>query len=247
MSVDLRVDWCDHKAAEYAVMHWHYSKTMPTSKLVKIGAWENEKFIGAVIFSYGSNKSIGQAYGLKMQECCELVRVALGKHESHTSQVVAKSIALLKKQSPGLRLILSLADQTEGHIGTLYQAGNWIYVGYSTGDPRVRKYIDKSGRTLHWRTVGPMLNSRGLTESVESARAFGLIPQEHLPKLKYLYPLDRAMRKQIAPLAKPYPKRETCGQSIEGDTSAPTEGESSILSGRSNDATGQTPVLIDNL
>lgn len=38
------------------------------------------------------------------------------------------------------------------------------------------------------------------------------------PKLKYLYPLDRAMRKQIAPLAKPYPKRKTCGQSVEGDT-----------------------------
>lgn len=245
MSVDLRVDWCDHKAAEYAVMNWHYSKTMPTSKLVKIGAWENNRFIGAIVFSYGSNKAIGQSYGLTMQECCELVRVALGKHESHTSAVVAKAISLLKKQSPGLRLILSLADQTEGHIGTLYQAGNWIYAGYSTGDPRVRKYIDRSGRTLHWRTVGPMLNSRGLTESVESARAFGLIPQEHLPKHKYLYPLDRAMRKQITPLAKPYPKRATCEQSVEGDTVGDQSTEEGSIPSVRSDSTSIEPVLID--
>ncbi len=31
-------------------------------------------------------------------------------------------------------------------------------------------------------------------------------------KYKYLYPLDRAVRRQIAPLAKPYPKREPCGK-----------------------------------
>ncbi len=37
MSVDLRVDWCSHKAAKYAVTHWHYSRTMPSGKLAKIG------------------------------------------------------------------------------------------------------------------------------------------------------------------------------------------------------------------
>ena len=37
-------------------------------------------------------------------------------------------------------------------------------------------------------------------------------------KYKYLYPLDRAMRRQIEPLRKPYPKREPCGQRVNGDT-----------------------------
>ena len=43
-------------------------------------------------------------------------------------------------------------------------------------------------------------------------------------KHRYLYPLDRAMRKQIEPLRKPYPKRETCGPSVEGDTLPQAEG-----------------------
>ena len=44
-SVDLKVDWCSYEAAKYAVMHWHYSKTMPAGKTVKLGVWENGRFI----------------------------------------------------------------------------------------------------------------------------------------------------------------------------------------------------------
>lgn len=53
---------------------------------------------------------------------------------------------------------------------------------------------------------------------------------------RYLYPLDRAMRRQIAPLAQPYPKRETCGPSVEGDT--PPQAESVV---RSNGAASELP------
>jgi hypothetical protein len=43
-------------------------------------------------------------------------------------------------------------------------------------------------------------------------------------KHKYLYPLDKAMRAQIAPLAKPYPKRP-CAASIDSDAPATQAGE----------------------
>ena len=41
----LKLDWCSHEAATFAVMHWHYSKAMPKSKLAKVGVWEDGKFI----------------------------------------------------------------------------------------------------------------------------------------------------------------------------------------------------------
>jgi hypothetical protein len=49
----LRLDWCSHAAAKYAVEHWHYSQTMPVGKLAKIGVWEDNKYIGAIIFGLG--------------------------------------------------------------------------------------------------------------------------------------------------------------------------------------------------
>ena len=73
----LHLDWADHEAAVYAVMHWHYSQAMPTGRLIKVGVWEAGKFMGVVLFGRGANAQIGSPYDLKQTEICELVRVAL--------------------------------------------------------------------------------------------------------------------------------------------------------------------------
>lgn len=111
----LEVNWCGYDAAKYACENFHYSKSVPAGKLVKIGAWEDGKFIGAVLFGRGANKSIGSPYGLSQTECCELVRVALTKHVSFVSEILSKAIKLLRQASPGLRLIVSYADIEQNH------------------------------------------------------------------------------------------------------------------------------------
>ena len=199
--VDLRVDWCSYEAAKYAVMHWHYSKTMPAGKLLKIGAWEDGEFIGCVIFGRGAIYHIGDPYGLEQTECCELVRVALRQHSTPTSRIVSIAIGMVKRQSPQLRLLVSYADSKEGHLGILYQATNWVYVG-GTSAPwiRVREEL------RHPRSVNAQYGTWSLgwiQEHIDPESE--LVPMP--PKYKYLYPLDRAMRRQIEPLAQPYPKR----------------------------------------
>lgn len=213
--VDLKVDWCEHKAAEYSVTHWHYSKSMPTPPVLKIGAWENGKFIGVVLFSRGANNNLGKPYKLSPIEICELTRVALSKHISAVTEIVSKAIKFLVAQSPGIRLIVSFADPNQGHIGTIYQAGNWIYSGMANSTP---KYRTRDGKILHQRQVSKtgIKPQYGELRVVPKISDCTVIPQHD--KHRYLYPLDRAMRKQIAPLAKPYPKHETCGRSVEGDT-----------------------------
>lgn len=126
---NLRLDFCSREAALFAVKHWHYSKTLPASKLFKIGVWENQKFIGCVIYSYGANPQIGKPYGLKQTEICELTRVALAKHQSSVSKIVAISLKILKRENPKLKLVISYADKDQNHLGVIYQASNWIYVG----------------------------------------------------------------------------------------------------------------------
>ena len=190
---DLKLDWCSHEAAKYAVTHWHYSRTMPVSRVVHIGVWESGVFVGCVLFSRGASPWIGSPYGLKQTEACELVRVALREHQSETSRAVSIALRLLKKQSPGLRLIVSYADPEQGHHGGIYQAMNWLYVGTSAAK---------------WTANGQ--HNRTLGTSIEKAKKkYGenVKIEMHAPKHKYLMPLDTEMRAQILPLAKPYPKR----------------------------------------
>jgi hypothetical protein len=214
MRAGLHVDFCSHEAAKYAVMRWHYSRAMPSSKLVRFGVWEDNKFSGAVIFGIGANRHLARPFSLADTEVCELVRVALAPGRRYpTSQVVAVALRLLKRQSPGLRLVVSYADLGEGHLGTLYQAGGWLYLGTSD-----QSYLRIHGRIVHPRTVYDRYGRGG--QSVPWLRA-NVDPKaervEMASKLRYVMPLDKAMRRQLAPQARAYPK--SAAEVNPGDTS----------------------------
>ncbi len=198
----LRIDWCTHEAAKYAVENWHYSKALPSGKLVKVGAWEDGKFIGCVIFGRGANNNAGSPYGLAVTELAELVRVALRGHVTPVSRVMAISIRFLVKQSPGMRLIFSYADPAQGHHGGIYQAGGWVYAGRSCA----QRAVVVDGKEVHKRTASAAYGTASpakIAAMTGKAASWGAETSKHT----YLLPLDAAMRAQLAPLAKPYPKR----------------------------------------
>lgn len=211
---NFRGDWCSHAAGLFACRRWHYSRCLPAGKSARVGCWESNQFIGVVIFSRGNTPHIGGPFGLAQDEVVELTRVALGVHDSPTSRIVAVALRLLRKQSPGLRLVVSYADPAHGHVGTLYQAGGWCYVGQTRRESLLRVH----GRLLHPRTVGSRYGHRGvlwLRRHIDGTAERIILP----PKHKYVFPLDAAMRDQLLPLLRPYPKRE---RSADSGTAVPT-------------------------
>jgi hypothetical protein len=211
----LKVDWCTHEAAKYAVENWHYSKRLPMPPLVKIGAWEDGKYIGCVLFSRGANQNIGAPYGLAQTECCELVRVALRNHATPVTRIVAIALRFLRKNAPGIRLAVSYADPSEGHHGGIYQGGGWVYAGESGS---ATKYLH-DGRWKHSREVNAVSFASTGQPGSGKIRNWQSLPKKQFPgKHKYLMPLDDAMRAQIAPLSRPYPKKITRAGSADSGT-----------------------------
>ena len=198
----LIVSACSQKAATHSVMKWHYSQSMPAGKLITYGVWNNKKFAGSIIYGQGANNRLGQTYDLDIIEVCELVRVALKpKHTFLTSQVVAMSLASLRKDNPGLRLVVSYADTNQNHHGGIYQAMNWIYTGESLAASMIIK-----GKKRHTRSVSAKYGTSKLEWLQKNVD-----PKAHLvkdlAKHKYLMPLDKQMRRQVIKLVKPYPKK----------------------------------------
>ena len=192
MKPQLKIDWATHEAAKYACENWHYSKCLPVGKLVKVGAWENGKFIGVVLFGRGANYNMVKGYGLGQDQGCELVRIALKEHQTPVSKIAAMAMRFLKRQSPDLRLIVSYADPEQGHHGGIYQAGNWLYRGLSASALKVWY----KGKWSHKKTV----DDAGVNQS-------NLMTKRVAGKHTYLMPLDAEMKERILPLSKPYPKR----------------------------------------
>ncbi len=212
MRSDLRIDWATWEAAKYAVEHWHYSKVMPKSKIAKIGAWEDDRFVGVVIFGTGSGGATnGTQYGLlRMFAICELLRVASTEHATPVTRIVSLSMRWIVKAFPRTQMFVSYADPQQNHHGGIYQAGNWIYVGITkpcTVYVDTRGIYGKRGRIYHPRVCSPSGMKTHFNKSRPCPRYDDLTPMRVPGKHKYLYPIAPALRSQIVELAQPYPKR----------------------------------------
>jgi len=108
---------------------------------------------------------------------------------------------MLKREMPGIRLLVSYADLNQGHEGRIYQASNWVFVG-KTG---FEAGIMLKGKLTHRRTINSntaRATSGGCNIMVDPSAA----RHEGKPKYKYLLPLDGDIVKRLKQLSKPYPK-----------------------------------------
>lgn len=154
----LKLNWCDFKSANYACKNWHYSKSMPAGKSVKIGVWEDGKFVGCIIYSRGANNNQAKHFRLGVDELCELSRVALTRHKNPVSKMLSISLKMLKKICPKIKLIFSYADETnQGHKGGIYKADNWEYLGKRIA---TSGHLILNGKLTHNRSISSKYGSK---------------------------------------------------------------------------------------
>jgi hypothetical protein len=199
----LKLDWATHEAAKYACEYWHYSKRIPVNKLVKIGIWEDDIFKGVIIFGMGASATAHIQYNLKSEQVCELVRVAMRDHETPITKLIKIAIKMLIKENKGIELITSFSDPYQGHYGIIYQAGNWIFAGYSA---KVKEYFYNE-KWRHATDVYKRLSSDAIKK---------LKVREKPEKMKYLYPISERMKKYCEEIKQPYIKREKHKSNVDG-------------------------------
>lgn len=226
----LYLEECSYQAAKYAVEHWHYSGNMVHSSIASFGVWESGRFIGTIVYGVSANQHLFKKFAIEDLDGCELMRVAFQSHALPVSQSIAVSLKLLKRMHPRLRLVGSFADTARSHLGGIYKAGNWFYLGTtSPSDEYVvggRQYHGKGLRAVRKTSA---ISSDGFKNVMEWA-AFAFQTEVKViagsVKHRYFYPLDPAMRAQISPLRKPYPT--SVGSAVGGTVSVQETGDGSI-------------------
>lgn len=165
------------------------------------------------------------SFGLRPREMALLARGAC-VHWAPTgtnSRLVSLTCRYLARDTD-CKLVIAYADTDAGEIGTIYQACNWIYIGRGAS---VKQYVAPNGRIYDQKIIYDLRRRRGVLDSVswsEQRRALltaGWMEQKTNPKHRYVCILDkkdRALRKVVEGMKRPYPKRDVCVRSIEGDT-----------------------------
>lgn len=192
----MRLERASAKAVQYAVLNFHYTKAVPTVQVayaVFNGAGE---WCGVICYSLGANSNIAKPYGMKQGQVAELVRVALNGKQDSTSKAVGLSMKLLSKGCPLIQMLVSYADTGQDHIGTIYQATNWVFTGKCGGESA--EIDPATGRACHRKTIHAKYGHNNGFERVKKS-----------DKLKYIYPLTKSAKAIAETLRKPYPKKPT--------------------------------------
>ena len=196
-------------AVRYACLNFHYAKAVPQASYAYNIYNDDHDWCGVIIFGTGATPNIARCVGLNTGEVVELVRVALNGRQQTTSQCVAQSLKRLHRDAPHIKAVVSYADPEQGHIGTIYQATNWLYVGTTEEyqkSHRATAYVI-FGKRMHPKTVyshGWKQSEKWLRENVDP-NAYELYEK---PKLKYLFCFDKRIRAYWKAKARPYPKKD---------------------------------------
>ena len=193
---------CPYRQAKDAAEAWHYTGTLPAAGLDCYGVTEAGRFVGVVAFGHGANYHLADPFGLRQSEVRELVRVALSDRRlTPTSRIVAAALHRLHSERREVRAVVSYADTAQGHIGTLYQAGNWFYLGTSG----TSRSLWLHGRRYHARSVYDRYGTNSLARlrAEVDPNAFATVD---LPKHKYAWAWQAWMRRRLRRMHRPYPR-----------------------------------------
>lgn len=109
----------NRKEAEKLVADYHYSGYVPTNVQYIAGVEKDGQLVAAIFYTVPATR-----WSESVFELARLVR-----HDDYhppLTQLIGKSVKELKKRK-NANLIVSFADNTQGHHGGVYQAASWNF------------------------------------------------------------------------------------------------------------------------
>lgn len=188
---DYKVILCSRNEIAQFVEYWHYSKNVNgltidyCFKLIDT----NNNIIGAMIYGKIAMANVWKRYVNSVCDIIELKRLCCidNTPKNTESFFIAHTLRWLKKNTE-FKKVISYADTTYSHKGTIYKATNFKHIGM-TNSGRViihngKRYHDKSIRTKYKDGLKPFAIE--IKKSIESGDSYYV---DTLGKHIYIYEL----------------------------------------------------------
>jgi very-short-patch-repair endonuclease len=161
---DVVVRQIDCKSARVFLGKYHYLPAI--SKFgFSIGAFIGDELIAVAIFSLPVRLESTARLELAHGELYELSRFCIhpSRHKKNfATWFMRRAIGLFRKPFPRVKAIISFADETAGHVGTIYRASNWVQDGMTKPDYH---YVSPEGYIVHKKTVWDRAKKMGRSEN----------------------------------------------------------------------------------
>ena len=170
----------------YSVFHYlgQTGRQGPT-----LGAYLCGKLVAVATISSVSRNEIAERLKRTPSEVRELVRFCIHPDfhkKNFASWFLTRVVSQYVKNNPGIKVLISFADTSQGHSGVLYKAAGWKEDG-ETGTSY--HYVDREGFIVHKKTAYDRGRSQGISEAryVELA---GLAKVFESPKKRFVLEVE---------------------------------------------------------
>jgi predicted DNA-binding protein YlxM (UPF0122 family) len=168
--------------AEKFYNKYHYLTSSRSGR--HYGAFQKDKLIACASFSHPTRMETAERLKVGFNEVRELTRFCICpiyQKKNLASHFLSRAVSIFKKAFPDVKKLISFADQTVGHVGTIYLASGWK----EDGETAESYHYAKDGMLWHKRTIWQYAKSIGMTENT-FIDFFGIQKIDELPKKRFL-------------------------------------------------------------
>ena len=197
---DYSVREIEFTEAESLISKFHYHRKVRRGDSLAIGLFLKERIVGVATYGRpvrdGIVASINKTCGteLEAKQVFELTRLVLidGLPKCSATWFLSKSFKFIKELGK-IRLLVAYSDTTQQHSGLVYRAGSWIHIG--TTYPNYH-YRNSKNELVTRSQAARLAKEVGRDENTYAAE-IGLIPELEKFKHKFVYPIDKELRKPL--------------------------------------------------
>lgn len=123
----------------------HYIGHWPGVCVLTLGVLYDQQPVGVVVFALPPRETSKRYGGVTW----ELARLWIDDSVPKNAETwaIAKAIAFVKKHRPEVEVLVSYADPSAGHDGTIYRAANWTADGRTDDERKTPRFDYKDAET----------------------------------------------------------------------------------------------------
>jgi len=173
--------------AELFISKYHYAGRLGRSGL-NLGYFLGDELVAVIVYSNPVRQEVATKQGCLYKEVLELSRLAIHPDyqiKNFASFLISLSIKSVHSIRPEIKILVSFADTTHNHLGTIYKASNWKLDGEVPPD---YWYADDRGYICHKKTLWNHAKKMSMTES-EYCEKYNYVKVWGKEKFRYVFDL----------------------------------------------------------
>lgn len=178
-----KVEPCEWRVSSELLLKYHYQGAGRAGICYALVNGDNP--VGTIVFTRPTRQEIATKQGVNYDEIYELTRLVIHpkyQAKNMASWFISRAIKLLRKQHPTTKKLVSFADQTFGHNGTVYRASNWKFDGEVPAS--YWYYHRRKNEIYHKKSIWDKAKKQGISEK-EYAKQKHLLKVNGRNKLRF--------------------------------------------------------------